>query len=319
VAGPLYAEVKARVLESLMTSAWSQDGRTTTEAELASSYGVSVGTVRKALNELVAERILVRQAGRGTFVARHDRDHMLDVFYNIVDADGRKKFPASELMSFRKVGAAAVVADRLRLPVGTSTIEFENLLRLNGEPVIHDRAVVPEAMFKGLDRSLLQDRTETIFGLYQMRFGVTVARLEEWLRAVPVPRAVGTRLQLKSGAPVLGVERVAQTYDGTPVEYRERYVNTAQHAYLNILGMDRAQRSRSRNSSSPPTRAAVARTRCDGSGCHSFDGPQLTPSKTERTANTASGQYRVSTTTVIEAPNPNGGSYWRIQPVDATH
>lgn len=242
VAGPLYAEVKARVLKSLMAGEWAQESRVTTEAELAECYGVSTGTVRKALAELVAEKVLVRQAGRGTFVARHDRDHMLDVFYNIVDADGRKQFPASELMSFHASTAPAPGAVRLGFAPGAPVVAFENLLRLDGQPVIYDRAMVPKALFPGLEKSLLQDRHETIFGLYQMHFGVTVTRLEEWLRAGAAASDVAQLLAVKRGAPLLAVERVAQTYDGTPVEYRERYVNTAHHAYLNLLGMDRRPR-----------------------------------------------------------------------------
>src|SRR5205807_3352646 len=88
VAGPLYGEVKRRVLQSLMNGEWPHDAPIPTEAELARRYGVSVGTIRKAMGELVAERVLVRQAGRGTFATRHDRDHMLETFFNIVDAHG---------------------------------------------------------------------------------------------------------------------------------------------------------------------------------------------------------------------------------------
>src|SRR5919199_376281 len=93
VAGPLYGEVKRRVLQSLMSGEWPQAQPIPTEAELARAYGVSVGTVRKALGELVAERVLVRQAGRGTFATRHDRDHMLETFFHIVNEKGEKEFP----------------------------------------------------------------------------------------------------------------------------------------------------------------------------------------------------------------------------------
>jgi GntR family transcriptional regulator len=163
---------------------------------------------------------------------------MLDAFHNIVDARGRKEFPASELLSFRKRAADAETARYLDLGEGAAVIEFHHLLRLEGEPVIYDRVVVPRAVFPAFDEKLLRDRDVTIFGLYQTRFGVTVTRLEEWIRAKAAPPEAARHLNLKRGAPVLAVERVAQTYDGTPVEYRERYVDTAHHAYFNILGMD---------------------------------------------------------------------------------
>lgn len=239
--GPLYAEVKRRVLQSLMSGEWPAGAAVPTEAQLARSYGVSIGTVRKALGELVAERVLVRQPGRGTFPARHDRDHMLEAFFNVVDAQGRKEFPASELVSFRKTTADAAIAAQLGLKPGAAVIEYEHVLRLKETPVIYDRVAVPRAVFPRLDEALLAERDMTIFGVYQTRCGVTVTRLEEWLRAAAAPPKAARHLRIKRGAPVLAIERVAQTYDGTPVEYRERYIDTARHAYLNVLGMDRGR------------------------------------------------------------------------------
>jgi GntR family transcriptional regulator len=242
VSGPLYAEVKRRVLQALMNGEWPQGAPIPTESALAQRYGVSVGTVRKALGELVAERVLVRQPGRGTFAARHDRDSMLEAFFHIVDERGVKEFPASELLSFERSAADENAARRLDLEAGAPVIAFANLLRLQGAPVIYDRIAVSGELCRALDEKLLRQRDMTIFALYQARCGVTVTRLEEWIRAEAAPAAVAKHLRLKTGAPVLAIERVAQTYDGTPVEYRERYVSTAHHAYLNVLGMNRQHR-----------------------------------------------------------------------------
>lgn len=242
VSGTLYAEVKRRVLQGLMDAEWPQGAPIPTESQLAQRYGVSVGTVRKALGELVAERVLVRRPGLGTFPARHDRDSMLETFFNIVDERGGKEFPASELLSFRRDAADADVARHLRLEPGAPVIAFDNLLRLQGHAVVYDQITVPRATFPMLDETLLRQRNMTIFGLYQTRCGVTVTRLEEWIRAAAAPPAAARHLGLGKGAPVLAIERVAQTYDGTPVEYRERYVNTAHHAYFNVLGMNRPRR-----------------------------------------------------------------------------
>ncbi|MPZ44315.1 MAG: UTRA domain-containing protein [Betaproteobacteria bacterium] len=242
VTGPLYAEVKRRVLQSLMEGEWPQGAPIPTEARLAQRYGVSVGTVRKALGELVGERVLVRRAGRGTFAARHDRDHMLEAFFNIVNAERHKEFPASELLSFRRTAADAGAARHLQLAPGAPVITFEHLLSLQGEPVIYDDVAVPQVVFPELDEKLLRHRDTTIFGLYQMRYGVTVTQLEEWIRAAAAPPGVARHLRLKPSTAVLAIERVAYTYDDTAVEYRSRYVNTAHHAYLNVLGMNRHRR-----------------------------------------------------------------------------
>ncbi|MBI4195385.1 MAG: GntR family transcriptional regulator [Betaproteobacteria bacterium] len=240
VAGPLYVEVKKRVMRSLMDGEWLQSSPIPSEAQLAQRYAVSVGTVRKAIGELVAERVLVRQPGRGTFVASHNRDYMLEAFFHIVDERGHKEFPASRLLTFRHGRADELSARFLRLAKDRRVFQFENLLHLQGRPVIFDRIRVPQAVFPDFDEGVFRQRDMTIFGLYQARYGVTVTRLEEWIRAANADDRVARLLVIKDDAAVLRIDRVAYTFDGTPVEFRERFVDTRSHAYLNALGMKKS-------------------------------------------------------------------------------
>lgn len=235
--GPLYREVKRRITCSLRDAEWGQGEPLPSEAQLAARYRVSMGTVRKAIAELVAERVLVRHPGRGTFVADRDRDYMLDAFFNIVDAAGRKEFPQVRLLSFRAAHADAQAARHLGLREGGRVFHLQNLLSLQGEPVILDRVQVSRAVMPDLNEAEFRTRDRTIFGLYQRLHGVTVTRLEEWIRAANADTEVARALGIEAGTAVLAIERVAYTYDQTPVEYRQRYVNTAGHAYLNVLGM----------------------------------------------------------------------------------
>jgi GntR family transcriptional regulator len=235
--GPLYREVKRRLTASLRDAEWPQGEPLPSEAQLAARYRVSMGTVRKAIAELVTERVLMRRPGRGTFVANRDRDYMLDAFFNIVDASGRKEFPQVRLMSFRAAQADRKAARHLGLREGVRVFCIENLLSLQGAPVILDRIRVSRAVIPDLNEADFRTRDQTIFGLYQQLHGVTVTRLDEWIRAANADADVARPLGLEQGAAVLAIERVAYTYDETPVEFRERYVNTSGHAYLNVLGM----------------------------------------------------------------------------------
>lgn len=240
LSGPLYAEVKKRITRSLMDGDWPQGTPIPSEAQLAQRYAVSMGTVRKAIGELVAEKILVRQAGRGTFAANHNRDYMLDAFFHIVDENGNKEFPESRLLSFRKVKADAQVARSLRLQVDDKVFDFENLLRLHGQAAIFDHIRVPQAVFPDFDEVAFRNRNMTIFGFYQARYGVTVTRLEEKIRAENANARLAQMLEMERGAALLKIDRVGYTYDGTPVEFRERFINTRHHAYLNVLGMKKS-------------------------------------------------------------------------------
>lgn len=238
--GPLYAEVKKRITRSLMEGEWPQGAAIPTESQFARRYAVSVGTVRKAIGELVAERVLVRRRGRGTFVASRNQDYMLDAYFRIVDGDGRKEFPESRLISFRRGKADAAAARRLRVAQGAPVYRIENLLLLRGQPVIFDRIEVPQAVFPDLNETAFRRRGMTIFGFYQTRFGVTVTRLEEWVRAANAESKLAAALGIDPGEAVLAIERVAYTYDGTPVELRHRRVSTRGHAYFSVLGMKQA-------------------------------------------------------------------------------
>ncbi len=90
---PLYRQVKAIFVRRLVEGVWSPGTALPSEGQLASEIGVSQGTVRKALDELAAENLLVRRQGRGTFVAEHDERRILFQFFKLVPDDGDPALP----------------------------------------------------------------------------------------------------------------------------------------------------------------------------------------------------------------------------------
>lgn len=235
MAGPLYKEVKLRITRGLAAGEWKPGAAIPSEPRLAGRFNVSIGTIRRAIDELVAERILLRQQGRGTFVATHSDDHTLYYFFHIVGKNGSRELPVTELLSFRKGRAEAGEDARLGIPRGGRVLRVENLLKLAGRPVIFDQIVLPAVRFPDLDVRTFGGRPGTIYGLYQAHYGINVIRISERLSAASAPSRVGTVLGLASGVPVLLIKRVAYTYDDTPVEHRVSWVNTGSHEYLSDL------------------------------------------------------------------------------------
>ena len=232
---PLYKEVKLRLTRDLAAGVWKPGESIPSEARLAREFDVSIGTIRKAIDELVAERILLRQQGRGTFVATHSEDRTLFFFFHIVGKGESRELPVTEMLSFRKAKADGAAAAQLGMARGDVTLRIHNLLKLGGKPVVHDAIVVPSALFPELDEKTFAQRDGTIYGLYQARYGINVIRISERLSAALAPKAVAARLKIDTGAPVLVIKRVAFTYNDTPVEYRVSTVNTAAHEYLSDL------------------------------------------------------------------------------------
>ena len=232
----LHAEVKRRIIGSLSEGRWKHGEAIPSEQALARRFKVSVGTVRRAVSELVAENVLVRRQGSGTYVASHTRDYMLSVFFWIVDEKGRKELPRVEVLSFRDARADAATAAQLRLQAGSAVIRVRALQRIGGRPMMVDDIRMPKALFPALSEPAFRSREGTIYGFFQERFGITVVRVVERLQARPAVARVAAALGVPRGAPVLRIERTAYTYGDAPVETRVRYVNTARLAYLSQLG-----------------------------------------------------------------------------------
>jgi len=239
---PLYRQVK-RVLLGLIESGACRPGQALpNETTIAQGLEVSVGTLRRAVDELVHEHVLVRRQGKGTYVAQHNSERFMFQFFHVEPrADVRfgevvqqVEYPNVECVSFERDRATEQDAAALRIKPGEAVIRFENRLSLGGRAVVHDRIVVPATMFKGLNEKRLLDRPSTIYSLYQTEFGITVLGAQERARAVAADRVTARVLGLAAGLPVLEVHRVAMTFGERPVEYRVSTIHTLLHDYVSV-------------------------------------------------------------------------------------
>jgi GntR family transcriptional regulator len=235
VAAPLYREVRRRLLDNLATGAWAPGDALPAEGALARQFNVSIGTLRKAVDELVADGMLVRQQGRGTFVARHNRDRLLFYFFHVVAEDGHKEYPRVTLLGFERTRADADTALHLGMREGERVLRIRNVLELSGRPVILDDIRVPAARFPGLTERKFRTRTSTIYNLYQDSFGISVVRTAERLRAGVADATAARLLGVPRGQPLLRIRRVAYSYHDDPVELRYSLVDTAHHEYYSEL------------------------------------------------------------------------------------
>jgi GntR family transcriptional regulator len=120
----------------------------------------------------------------------------------------------------RRTTARATARERtaLALPTAARVHRIERVRRLAGRPVISERIAVPEARFPGL--AALPELPNNVYALYAERFGLTVGRAAERLKAVAADETTAARLGCTPGTPVLEIERTALSLDGSPVEWR---------------------------------------------------------------------------------------------------
>ncbi|MBK8322492.1 MAG: GntR family transcriptional regulator [Betaproteobacteria bacterium] len=237
---PLYEEVRAHLTEGIAEGRWKAGDALPTESALAARFGVAIGTVRKAVDALVAQGALLRRQGKGTYVAAHDDRRLMFHFFHIVGAGGEKAQPEVRTVRFERGRADAAEAAALGLPRDERVIRIRNVLSLASRPVILDDIAIPAALFPGLTERIFTGRDNTIYHLYQSRYGINVLRTDEHLRAVLAAGDMAQLLQVAPGAPLLEIRRVALTFRDRPVEYRLSRVNTAAHAYHNTFGKGEA-------------------------------------------------------------------------------
>jgi GntR family transcriptional regulator len=233
---PLYGQVRARLIEGISAGEWRAGASIPSEAALAATFGVAIGTIRKAVDSLVAEQVLVRRQGKGTFVTAHDGRRLLFHFFHIVARDGAKAYPEVRTLAFGRDRADAHAAGALGIAPHDKVIRIRNLLSLDGQPAIVDDITLPAELFPGLSEKIFLARDNTIYHLYQSRYGINVLRTDERLSAVLAAGEAAALLRVAPGAPLLEIRRVALTFRDRPVELRISRVNTAQHDYHHTFG-----------------------------------------------------------------------------------
>jgi GntR family transcriptional regulator len=231
---PLYRQIKGLIINGLQAGEWKAGEAIPSEIELAARFGVSQGTVRKAIDELSAESVLVRRQGKGTFVATHAEQKIQYRFLRLVPDEGAESL-GRQLLDCRRQRAPAWIARQLQMRAGDAMVEVRRLLHSKGGPVVLDDIWLPGALFKGLTAERLEQHRGPFYGLFEAEFGVHMIRAQEKIRAVMADADSAELLKVPIGTPLLSVERLSFTYGDRPVELRRGLYNTASHFYRNEL------------------------------------------------------------------------------------
>jgi GntR family transcriptional regulator len=235
---PLYQQIKELILQNLQSGEWKPGESIPSEMDLAARYRVSQGTVRKAIDELAAENLLVRRQGKGTFVATNSEQHVQYRFLRLVPDSGdmQSEGPAQrDVIDCKRVRASAEVARALALRTGESVLQARRVLSFGGKPTILEDLWLPGTPFKGLTAERLSQYHGPMYALFETEFGVRTVRAEEKIRAVLPDAAQAVLLKIPRNTPLLSVERIAYTYNDVPMELRRGLYLTDTHHYRNEL------------------------------------------------------------------------------------
>ena len=232
---PLYRQIRDLLVESLRRGEWMPGAAIPSETDLAGRFQVSQGTVRKAVDELASENLLVRRQGKGTFVATHREPRAQYRFLRLAPDRGEPVAATSRFVECSRARAPAEIAARLGLRPGAPLVHVRRVLLLNGSPGVLDDIWLPAGPFRDLSAERLAQYKGPLYGLFESEFGVRMIRAEEQLRAVAAAADDAAPLQVAAGSPLLRVDRVSYTYGDRAIEFRRGHCVTNDFHYWNRL------------------------------------------------------------------------------------
>ena len=226
---PLYLQVRDALAGRIAMGEWKPNAAIPNEGDLAREFGVSSGTMRKALDLMEGERLLTRRQGRGTFVNDQTSDELSVRFSNIRAADGERVIGEVKVLSISKEPANPAECGRLQLRADDLAWRIQRIRFDKGAPFMVEEVVLPVAPFPDLDEQKeLQQRVVML----AQHYGILLGKGEERVAIGAASPDVAQTLNLESGAPILILDRLVRNLDGRPVEWRLGKGHFADKYYL---------------------------------------------------------------------------------------
>jgi GntR family transcriptional regulator len=217
---PRYQQLRDDLVQRIAAGEWAPGAAIHTEAELSAAYAVSTGTLRKAIDLLVADGVLTRSQGKGTFVRRPRFDSSLFRFFRFKSASGEAVLPNARILHRSVVHPDEGVRQALQLGARAKAIHLSRLRLVDGRPVLSEQIWLPRDGFEALTTLPLGDFGDLLYPLYERLCKQVVATARETLHVGQADTGVAQALDIGRGAPVIHVDRVALNFAGRPVECR---------------------------------------------------------------------------------------------------
>lgn len=231
---PLYERVKRHMSEAILVGEWPPGMVLPNETALAQGFGIAVGTVRRAMTDLVAEGLLSRRRKTGTVVTGRAPHHSLRFFFQyfrLHRADGSLVKSTSQFLSVEARPATTEEAERLQISAG-GVVAIHRIRHADGRPVMHDRLLLAEERVPGFPRET--DALPSLLYLHLLeRYGIRISAVREQITADLASDEDMALLDLPQRQAVLTIDEVAYDQAGIPTILGWHRATTASHAYVN--------------------------------------------------------------------------------------
>ncbi|MEQ8813466.1 MAG: GntR family transcriptional regulator [Thalassobaculum sp.] len=232
---PLYEIVKRQVSEAILIGQWVPGTVLPSEVALAQSFGVAVGTVRRALTDLTAEGLLARRRKTGTVVTGRTPHHSLRLFFQFFrlhGLDGALVKSRARVLSLETAAARSDEAEKLQLAEGAQVVRIRRTRHVDSHPVMVDRFTLPAARVPGFPAAA-GDVPELLYLFLLERYGIRISAVREQLAAELASPEDAEVLGLTPPAAVLIIDEVAYDQSGAPTLFARHCAITDRHRYVN--------------------------------------------------------------------------------------
>ncbi len=230
---PLYEQVKRHLSEMILLGEWPPGTVLPSETELARRFGVAVGTIRRALSDLVAEGLISRRRRLGTVVTGRAPHHSLRFFFQyfrLHGTDGALLRSSVELLAVERAKASAAERDRLSLDAKGEVLRVDRLRHVDGRSVMRDRMILRADRLEGFPTDAVPDRLY----LYLLEeYGIRISAVRESLSAELATPQDRRLLGLEAPAALLVIDEIAYDQTGTAIIWATHRAITDRYRYVN--------------------------------------------------------------------------------------
>lgn len=225
---PVYYRLQQELTDRIESGHWEPGAAIPPERRLAEQHGVSIGTVKKALLNMVQEGYLYRVQGRGTFVSGTSiRRESLRYYRFLPDFGCREADLKMKFLSLERTEADAATARLLKTRSGQPLWRLERIFESDGEPLIYTLSLLPVKTLPTLDGySRAKWEKKTLYEAVEEDFGLTTVYNHELFSAVAAEGDAARRLKVAGGDPLMLIRMRAFTYRDKPYEYRHSWCLT---------------------------------------------------------------------------------------------
>lgn len=213
---PLYYQLETILRRKILSGELPVHAHLPSEEALAEEYGVSRITVRQALAALERDGLVVRQRGKGTFVAERsdqlDLPHFTGSIEDLVLMGMQTKF---QLIDMLWIDPPEPIANKLNSR-GSKVLRVEKVRHVHDGPLSHVLNYLPKHVGERLPVDILD--TKPMMMILEEELGLELAEADQSVSATLADAEIATLLGIRAGDPLLKAERTIYDRDGCPVE-----------------------------------------------------------------------------------------------------